>query len=115
MVHFHLGRPCVHWISVNALVYIMLPASIGRLKQLRCLIAPRLKNDSLPECITELSKLQYLNITGSSRITELPRSIGNLGCLQYICLSGCSGISELAESFGDLKCMVHLECQVVLG
>jgi len=88
---------------------IMLPASIGRLKQLRCLIAPRLKNDSLPECITELSKLQYLNITGSSKITELPRSIGNLGCLQYICLSGCSGISELAESFGDLKCMVHLD------
>jgi Leucine-rich repeat (LRR) protein len=44
----------------------------------------KMKNGSLPECITELSKLQYLNISGSSKITEIPRSIGKLGCLEYL-------------------------------
>jgi Leucine-rich repeat (LRR) protein len=87
---------------------ILLPSSVGQLKQLRCLIAPRMQNESLPECITELSKLQYLNINGSSKITELPESIGKLGSLEYLRLSGCSGISKLPESFGEFKCMVHL-------
>ncbi|CAD6253009.1 unnamed protein product [Miscanthus lutarioriparius] len=87
----------------------LFPASIGQLKHLRCFIAPRMQNESLPECITELSKLQHLNINGSSQIRALPESIGKLGCLQYICLSGCSGISKLPESFCDLKCMVHLD------
>jgi hypothetical protein len=61
---------------------IFLPASIGQPKQLRCLIAPRMQNDSLPECITQLSKLLYLNINGSSQISSLPESIGKLGLLE---------------------------------
>jgi hypothetical protein len=88
---------------------IILPASIGQLKLLRCLIAPRMQNESLLECITELPKLQYLNLNGSSQITALPDSVSKLGCLRYLCLSGCSGLSELPESFGDLKSMVHLD------
>ncbi|XP_066342211.1 disease resistance protein RPV1-like [Miscanthus floridulus] len=106
---------CLGTLDFSECSGIMLPSSIGRLKQLRCLIAPRMKNDSLPECITELSKLQYLNINGSSRITELPRSIGKLGCLKYLCLSSCSDISKLPESFGDLKCMVHLDMSSCSG
>ncbi|WVZ50136.1 hypothetical protein U9M48_001422 [Paspalum notatum var. saurae] len=83
--------------------------SIGQLKQLRCLIAPRMQNKSLPEFITELAKLQYLNINESCEITTLPESICKLGCLQYLGLSGCSCMSKLPESFGDLKSMVHLD------
>ncbi|XP_021317837.1 putative disease resistance protein RGA1 [Sorghum bicolor] len=94
---------------------ILLPASIGKLKQLRCLIAPRMQNESLPECITELSKLQYLNINGSSKISALPESIGKLGCLKYLHMSGCSNISKLPESFGDLKCMVILDMSGCTG
>ncbi|CAD6255978.1 unnamed protein product [Miscanthus lutarioriparius] len=100
---------CLRTLDFSECSGIFLPASIGQPKQLRCLIAPRVQNDSLPECITELSKLQYLNINGSSQISSLPESIGKLGRLKHLCLSSCSGITKLPESFGDLKSMVHLD------
>jgi Leucine-rich repeat (LRR) protein len=106
---------CLRTLDFSECSGIMLPASIGRLKQLRCLIAPRMQNESLPECITELPKLQYLNINGSSQVSALPESIGKLGCLKYLCLSGCSGISKLPESFGHLKSMVHLDMSGCYG
>ncbi|CAL5052453.1 unnamed protein product [Urochloa decumbens] len=89
---------------------MLLPTtSIGQLKQLKYLVAPRMQNEGLPEYITELSKLQYLNLNGSSHISALPESIGKLRCLKYLSLSGCSRISKLPGSFGDLKCMLHLD------
>ncbi|KAL6868309.1 hypothetical protein ACP4OV_015154 [Aristida adscensionis] len=88
---------------------ILLPASIGRLLQLRCLIAPRMQNERLPECITELSKLQYLNLHGSSKLCALPESIGKLRSLTYLDLSECSELLKLPESFGDLKSLMHLD------
>ncbi|WVZ59887.1 hypothetical protein U9M48_009976 [Paspalum notatum var. saurae] len=87
---------------------ILLPADIGQLKHLKCLIAPRIQNKSFPEFITELPKLQYLNLKGSSQISTLSESIGKLTCLKYLDLSGFT-LSELPESFGDLRCMVHLD------
>ncbi|CAN6221583.1 unnamed protein product [Urochloa humidicola] len=89
---------------------MLLPAaSIGKLKQLKYLVAPRMQSEGLPEYITEQSKLQYLNLNGSSHISALPESIGKLRCLKYLSLSGCFGISKLPGSFGDLKCMLHLD------
>lgn len=99
---------CLRILDFSECSGILLPASIGDPKHLRCFIAPRMQNDSLPGCITELTKLQYLNINGSSQVCSLPESIGKLGCLKHLCLSGCSGISELPKSFGDLKSMVHI-------
>ncbi|RCV38890.1 hypothetical protein SETIT_8G178500v2 [Setaria italica] len=87
---------------------ILLPASIGQLKQLKYLTAPGIQNEVLLEFTTELQKLQYLNLNGSSHISELPESMGKLGSLRYLGLSGCSGISKLPGSFGDLNCMMHL-------
>ncbi|WVZ50160.1 hypothetical protein U9M48_001442 [Paspalum notatum var. saurae] len=100
---------CLRTLDFSETSGILLPDSIGQLKQLRCLIAPRMQNESLPECITELAKLQYLKISESCQISTLPESICKLGCLEYLSLSVCSGISKLPESFGDLKCMVHLD------
>ncbi|XP_034568662.1 uncharacterized protein [Setaria viridis] len=88
---------------------ILFPASIGQLKQLKYLTAPQMQNEVLPEFMTELSKLQYLNLNGSSHISALPESMGKLWGLKYLGLSGCSGISKLPGSFGDLKCMMHLD------
>ncbi|GJN10487.1 hypothetical protein PR202_ga28585 [Eleusine coracana subsp. coracana] len=88
---------------------ILLPDSIGQLKQLKCLIAPKAQNERLPQPIVALTKLQYLNLHGSSLISVLPKSIGKLGSLAYLDLSDCSGISELPESFGDLRTLVHLD------
>jgi Leucine-rich repeat (LRR) protein len=88
---------------------ILLPDSIGQVKQLKCLIAPKVQNERLPQSIVVLSKLQYLDMHGSSLISALPKSIGKLGSLVYLDLSGCSNISELLKSFGDLRKMVHLD------
>ncbi|PUZ45859.1 hypothetical protein GQ55_8G258200 [Panicum hallii var. hallii] len=100
---------CLRILDFSGCSSTMLPPSIGQLKQLKYLTAPRMQNEILPENITELSKLQYLNLNGSSQISALPESIGKLGCLKYLELSGCSGISKLPESFGDLKSMMHLD------
>ncbi|WVZ50134.1 hypothetical protein U9M48_001420 [Paspalum notatum var. saurae] len=100
---------CLRTLNFSECSGILLPASIGQMKQLRCLIAPRVQNESFPECITELVKLQYLNISESSQISTLPESLSKLGCLEYLGLSGCSSMSKLPESFGDLKCMLHLD------
>jgi Leucine-rich repeat (LRR) protein len=100
---------CLRILDFNECSSLLLPDSLGPLKQLRCLIAPRMKNKGLPECITELPKLQYLNMRESTQISALPESIGKLGCLLYLDLSGCSGISKLPESVGDLKTLAHLD------
>uniref|UniRef100_K3ZGY6 AAA+ ATPase domain-containing protein n=1 Tax=Setaria italica TaxID=4555 RepID=K3ZGY6_SETIT len=96
-------------VMLNGCSSILLPASIGQLKQLKYLTAPRMQNEVLPEFMTELSKLQYLNLDGSAHISGLSESMGKLSCLRYLGLSGCSGISKLPGSFGDLKCIMHLD------
>ncbi|KAL6638736.1 hypothetical protein ACP70R_023595 [Stipagrostis hirtigluma subsp. patula] len=105
---------CLRILDFSECSSILLPASIGQLRQLRCLIAPRTQNERLPECITELSKLQYLNLKGSSQISALPESVAKLGCLMYLDLSNCSCLSKLPESFGDLKSLVHLDMSCCL-
>uniref|UniRef100_K3ZHB4 NB-ARC domain-containing protein n=1 Tax=Setaria italica TaxID=4555 RepID=K3ZHB4_SETIT len=100
---------CLHILDFSGCSGILLPPSIGQLKQLKYLTAPRIQNEVLPEFMTELSKLQYLNLNGSSHISALPESMGKLWCLKYLDLSDCSGISKLPGSFGDLKCMMHLD------
>ncbi|XP_047071894.1 putative disease resistance protein RGA4 [Lolium rigidum] len=95
-----------------------LPYSIGVLKQLRYLNAPRVQDAIIPNSITRLSKLMYLSLHGSSRIFSLPESIGEIEGLAYLDLSGCSGIEKLPESFGRLKELVHLDfanCSCVGG
>ncbi|CAO2145154.1 unnamed protein product [Urochloa humidicola] len=106
---------CLHILDFSGCSSILLPSFIGQLKQLKYLTAPRMQNECLPEYITELPKLQYLNLDGSSQIFALPESISKLRCLEYLGLSGCSCISKLPESFGDLKCMIHLDMSGCFG
>lgn len=84
-----------------------LPDSIGQLQELRYLNAPGIRDQSIPNCITNLSKLSYLSIRGSSEILALPEKIGEMEGLTYIDLSGCMKIQKLPESFGSLK---NLDC-----
>ncbi|XP_047065630.1 putative disease resistance protein RGA3 [Lolium rigidum] len=85
-----------------------LPDSIGQLKQLRFLHAPRIY-DKIPNCITELTELNYLSLRGSWSISALPESIGDMRGLMHLDLSGCHGINELPLSFTELKQLVHLD------
>ncbi|XP_044971103.1 putative disease resistance protein RGA1 [Hordeum vulgare subsp. vulgare] len=82
--------------------------SIGRLKQLRYLNAPRVRHEVIPDSITRLSKLLYLSLRGSS-LYALPGSIGEMKGLMYLDLSRCKRIKELPESFRRLKKLSHFD------
>ncbi|XP_006660984.2 putative disease resistance protein RGA3 isoform X1 [Oryza brachyantha] len=86
-----------------------LPASIGQLKCLRYLNAPRIQDAVFPAVITRLSRLIYLGLHGTSKISKLRESIDRLEDLVHVDLSGCSGLETLPESFGNIKCLVHLD------
>ncbi|KAM0860331.1 hypothetical protein ACQ4PT_046637 [Festuca glaucescens] len=96
-------------LDLSECIIHKLPDSIGLLKQLRYLNAPRVQDALIPNDISTLSKLLYLNLHGSSKILALPESIGKIECLAYLDLSGCSEIEKLPESFGRLKELVHLD------
>ncbi|KAF6992471.1 hypothetical protein CFC21_009457 [Triticum aestivum] len=91
---------------------------IGELKQLRYLSAPRVQDTEIPDSITKLSKLVYLNLHGSPALLALPESIGEIEGLMYLDLSSCSRIKKLPESFKRLQKLVHLDlsdCSSVEG
>ncbi|XP_037473795.1 putative disease resistance protein RGA3 isoform X2 [Triticum dicoccoides] len=91
---------------------------IGELKQLRYLNAPRVQDTKIPDSITKLSKLIYLNLRGSPTILALPESIGEIEGLMYLDLSSCSRIKKLPESFRRLQKLAHLDlsnCSSVEG
>ncbi|KAM0860314.1 hypothetical protein ACQ4PT_046631 [Festuca glaucescens] len=99
----------LHVLDLSECIIHKLPESIGVLKQLRYLNAPRVQDALIPNDISTLSKLLYLNLHGSSKILALPESIGKIEGLAYLDLSGCSEIEKLPESFGRLKELVHLD------
>lgn len=85
-----------------------LPASIGKLKQLKFLSATGMQHETIPEHVMKLSKLIYLNINGSLNISTLPTSVNKLRCLLHLDLSGCSNLCSLPNSFGGLTNLSHL-------
>jgi Leucine-rich repeat (LRR) protein len=105
-------------LDLSECIIHKLPDSIGVLKQLRYLNAPGVQHTTIPDIITKLSKLIYLDIHGSPTIVELPESIGDIEGLMYLNLSGCSGLAKLPESFRRLQTLVHLDlsnCSYVGG
>lgn len=86
-----------------------LPGSVGQLKMLRYLNAPRIEDEVFPVAITRLSKLTYLSLHGSSKISKPSESIDSHEDLMHLDLSGCSGLETLPESLGNLKCLTHLD------
>ncbi|CAL5017354.1 unnamed protein product [Urochloa decumbens] len=95
-----------------------LPDSVGRLKQLRYLNAPRIWHGMVPKCITKLSNLRYLSLRRSCSVIALPESIGEMEDLVHLDLSGCIGIEELPESFGNLTSLEHVDftnCRNITG
>ncbi|XBJ21208.1 hypothetical protein VPH35_011898 [Triticum aestivum] len=91
---------------------------IGELKQLRYLNAPTVQDAKIPDSLTKLSKLIYLNLHGSPTIKALPESIGEIEGLMYLDLSSCSSIKKLPESFRRLQKLAHLDlsnCSSVEG
>jgi Leucine-rich repeat (LRR) protein len=91
------------------------PASIGKLKQLKYLRARGMQHESVPEDVTSLSKLIYLDISGSSKISTLPSSVKSLRSLMHLDLSGSCNLCSLPESFGELINLSHLNLAKCTG
>ncbi|CAM0948563.1 unnamed protein product [Alopecurus aequalis] len=100
---------CLHVLDLSECLIQMLPDSVGQLKHLRYLHAPRIKARMTPDCITKLSELNYLNLRDSRNISALPDSIGDIKGLMHLDLSGSIGIRELPVSFAELKQLVYLD------
>uniref|UniRef100_A0ACD5XCZ9 Uncharacterized protein n=1 Tax=Avena sativa TaxID=4498 RepID=A0ACD5XCZ9_AVESA len=92
--------------------------SIGKLKQLRYLSVPNISGRMDLRCITQLIKLNYLNLSGSKHLSGLPESISEIKGLMHLDLSYCRNLKELPLSFGTLRELVYLDlshCRGVLG
>ncbi|CAL4888786.1 unnamed protein product [Urochloa decumbens] len=99
---------CLRVLELTESAITDFPESIGKLKQLRFLVAPGMKNQSLPDSVTGLTKLQYLNLSGCSEIEELPKSLGNLKNMMHLELSGCSRLKTVSEDLCDLIKLQYL-------
>ncbi|KAF8663568.1 hypothetical protein HU200_055380 [Digitaria exilis] len=95
-------------LDLSGCSILRLQDSIGKLKHLRYLHAPRIHSQVIPRCIAKLSNLMYLNLSGSM-ISALPESIGEIKGLMHLDISDCVIIKTLPESFVNLKKLVHLD------
>uniref|UniRef100_A0A8I6X6X0 Uncharacterized protein n=1 Tax=Hordeum vulgare subsp. vulgare TaxID=112509 RepID=A0A8I6X6X0_HORVV len=111
---------------------IMLPCSINKLKLLRYLDATglpipsiskslcTLQNmetlimsncslETLPDNISSLHRLCYLDLSSNRGLNKLPNSLGMLSKLSFLNLTGCLVLQELPESICQLTCLQHLD------
>ncbi|XP_015160768.1 TMV resistance protein N-like [Solanum tuberosum] len=103
-----------------------LPEDIGSLSSLKELYLCGNKFEHLPQSISELGALEYLNLSDCKRLTQLPEDIGclsslkdlrlngnnfehlpqsisKLGALEYLHLSHCKRLTQLPEDIGCLS------------
>ncbi|GJN16789.1 hypothetical protein PR202_gb03810 [Eleusine coracana subsp. coracana] len=62
----------------------------------------------LPDCIDNLSKLEYLNMTSCSKLEHLPSSIGQLQ-LKSLDIQGCFSLYDLPDSISNMSTINYFE------
>ncbi|EMS63256.1 Disease resistance protein RGA2 [Triticum urartu] len=65
---------CLRVLDLSGCSITEFPSALGQVKQLEVLIAPNLEDRQFPESITQFSKLHYLNLSGSDKISAIPSS-----------------------------------------
>jgi len=95
-------------LGLNGENTTLIPPSIGRLKNLKCLYLSKTANlVTLPEEIGDLVSLTKL-ILIDSKIASLPSSIGRLKNLKCLYLSRTVNLVTLPEEIGDLVSLTKL-------
>lgn len=84
-----------------------LPSTLGRLRQLRVLVARHNPNLVLPDAVGELSSLLLLDVN-ECRLGRLPDTIGGLASLRTL-LARENDLTSLPESLGDLGALLELD------
>ncbi|KAJ1273841.1 hypothetical protein BS78_05G016000 [Paspalum vaginatum] len=64
--------------------------------------------DSILECASSLSNLEYLNLGGNHHVCTLPETIGNLSNLNTLDLSNCSNLQRLPPSLSAINSLKFL-------
>lgn len=64
----------------------------------------------LPKSITNLEKLQFLDISDCISLSNLPEDMGELKKLEKLNVRGCSRLTELPTSIMDLENLEEVEC-----
>ncbi|MEM6348187.1 MAG: WG repeat-containing protein [Bacteroidota bacterium] len=98
-------RPEIEALDLRKVPIEALPENIGDYSKLEVLILPNLYQIpgllSLPNSISKLTQLKYLNLLGNS-LSALPSSFGNLQALEHLSLQY-NHFEEVPSSLGTLR------------
>ncbi|XP_021721715.1 putative disease resistance protein RGA3 [Chenopodium quinoa] len=101
-------------LDLSGFILERLPDSVSKLVQLRYLnISGNTEMKFLPKSITELDNLQTLMLRWCCTLKELPSDLGRLDKLRLLDIRGCISLTCMPSSMGKLTCLHSLSDYIV--
>ncbi|TVU09194.1 hypothetical protein EJB05_42642, partial [Eragrostis curvula] len=101
-------------INLSGCPIAELPASIGKLKNLRYLDVSDSGIETVPNEVSCLRNLESLDLA-KNHIKVIPSFVGSFQKLKYFNLHGCEKIEKLPPTLGSLKKLEHLNLSCCTG
>ncbi|OEL29623.1 hypothetical protein BAE44_0009358, partial [Dichanthelium oligosanthes] len=105
-VNYLLG---MSFLQISKSSQNFVPKSLRKLQTIQTLILSNCALETLPDNMSSLINLFYLDLSGNRSLNKLPMSFEGLSALSFLKLSGCSKLDELPESIHNLECLRHLD------